>query len=252
MKKQLLILAAITIMVFISCSKEKIETMETSHEEIATKKGGGGAPVNLNKGLEALFRFDGNLEEATGKLKDGVPNVFGADIYTEDRHGNPKSAINFSGRYGIDIFDIPVEMDFTVAAWVQYTPTIAPVLTTYLLKCNMVSPWILQDTTKYWGMISTPMTTGVTSPPLNGKWHHLVATYDGFEIKFYVDGSLVGNHANVAGGVYPPGTTVNYQAGYSTFPGTNIIESLWQGNMDDLRFYTRVLNAIEVQALYNF
>jgi hypothetical protein len=75
MKKQFQILAATFITVaFIPCSKEKPETNETAiNEEVPTKpaEGGGNAsPVSLNKNLEGLYQFDGNLKEQTGKLAD--------------------------------------------------------------------------------------------------------------------------------------------------------------------------------------
>lgn len=254
MKRQFLILAiAFSIVALVSCSKEKIEIQQPNNfEEVATKKpgGGGGIPsLNLTKGLEGWYRFDGNLVEAYGKLKDADPSTPGADIYTEDRKGNPNSAIQFTGRYGIDIFDIPLEIGFTVAAWVKYAPSIAPVQMIHFIISNAVSPGFSQDTTKFWGVVSTPITNGLPSLPLNDKWHHLVAAYDGIDLKFYVDGNYVGSVSNPAGGVYPPGFTVNYQVGYWR-PYTDIL-SVWNGSVDDLRFYTRVLSASEVQALYN-
>ena len=252
MKKQFLILATITTVAFISCSKEKIETQQPGNsEEIATaKKPGGGSPsVNLTKGLEGWYRFDGNLVEAYGKLKDANPSTPGADIYTEDRKGNANSAIQFNGRYGVDIFDIPLEMDFTIAAWVKYAPSIAPVTTNHFIISNAASPGFSQDTTKFLGVVSTPTTNSVPSVALNDKWHHLVATYDGFDLKFYVDGIYVGSISNPVGAVYPPGYTVNYNVGYWNPYGD--ILSVWNGSVDDLRFYTRILSASEVQALYN-
>ena len=95
MKKQLSILVTtFTIVALVSCSKQKIETQQPDNfEEIATaKKPGGNPSVNLTKGLEGWYRFDGNLVEAYGKLKDADPSTPGADIYTEDRKGNANSA----------------------------------------------------------------------------------------------------------------------------------------------------------------
>jgi hypothetical protein len=92
MKKQFQILAATFITVaFISCSKEKPETNETAiNEEVPTKPAGGGgnaSPVSLNKNLEGLYQFDGNLKEQTGKLADAVPTALNTHgvIYTTDR-----------------------------------------------------------------------------------------------------------------------------------------------------------------------
>jgi len=145
----------------------------------------------------------------------------------------------------------PSGENFSVAAWVKYDPSTAPVPTNFFIKSDAVSPWFAQDGSEYKGVISTPNTSNVSSGIIDGHWHYLAATYDGTTLKFYVDGSYMGNSLNNAGGVYPPGFTVNYQVGYTTFPFTKDIASVWYGSVDDLRFYSRVLAATEVQKLYN-
>ena len=256
MKKQILIFATVCItFAFSSCSKEKIKQNEPGNiEEIATKKGGGGSTSSLTKALEGWYRFDGNLVEAYGKLKDAVPTTAGADIYTGDRKGNLNSAIKFNGRYGVLINDIPIEKDFSVSVWAKFDAALTPAGTTnYFLNSanNDICPELAQETASFTGVVSTPTTTGVPSAPLNNDWHHLVATYDGFELRFFVDGNYVGNVMNGAGFVYPAGSTMNYQLGYTTLLGTKDIFSTWFGCVDDLRLYTRVLTAAEVLALYN-
>jgi hypothetical protein len=138
-----------------------------------------------------------------------------------------------------------------VAVWAKYDPSIAPVSTNYFVKSRYLSPDFAQDFNNYWGVISTSSTSGVPSPPMDGNWHHLAATYDGTTLKFYVDGSFVGSSLNqYTGGPYPKGATVDYQAGYTTLIGSQDIFSAWSGSMDDLRFYTRILSDSDVQALY--
>jgi concanavalin A-like lectin/glucanase superfamily protein len=256
MKKQIIILAtAITLLAFLSCSKEKFgtegpngsienaATINPSSQKIA------GPAVSLNKNLEGLFEFDGNLKDKTGKLGDAVASIFGADNYTDDRRGVSQSAIKFNGRYGIDIFKVPLSINTSVAAWVKCDLLAVPI--NYFVTAQFLSPDFAQDNTTYWGVISTAATSGVPSGPMNDQWHHLAATYDGTDLKFYVDGSYVGSSLNkYLGAPYPKGATVNYQAGYTTPPGSKIISSVWHGSLDDLRFYSRVLSAADVQALY--
>ena len=100
-------------------------------------------------------------------------------------------------------------------------------------------------------MISTPGTSGVPSTPMDDQWHHLVATYDGTDLKFYVDGSFVGSSQNkYIGAPYPKGATINSQAGYTTLVGSKDIFSVWYGSMDELRFYARTLSGVDIKALY--
>jgi len=257
MKKQIMILAgAIMPLAFFSCSKEKFETQETnkSMENAAAINTSVQKPesmffVSLNKNLEGLFEFDGNLKDKTGKLGDAVASINGADNYTDDRKGNLNSAIKFNGRYGIDIFKVPLSINTSAAAWVKFDSI--SVSTNYFVRAQWLSPDFVQENNTLWGVISTAATSGVASGPLNDQWHHLVATYDGTDLKFYVDGSYIGTSQNkYPGAPYPKGSTVNYQAGYTTFPGTKTISSVWHGSIDELRFYSRTLSDADVQALY--
>ena len=245
MKKQFQILAATFITIaLISCSKEKVEPEHpVVSEEIASRKGGGNFGQNLSKGLEALYRFDGNLIEATGKLADGVPTLSTAVLYTADRYGAPNNAILFTGRFGVKILNVPCQPSMSVATWIKYSNNPSPLF--HVVNGGSAGPTLSHENDKYLGVISTPATTSVTSPPIDNKWHHLVATYDGTNLRFYVDGNLAGTSFNPVvpwGGSFFP-----YYLSY--FPGSNI---MWQGSMDELRFYSRVLSASDVQALYNF
>jgi hypothetical protein len=95
---------------------------------------------------------------------------------------------------------------------------------------------------EYWAVISTPATTGVASGAMDNNWHHLVATYDATFIKLYVDGIYIGSAVNKS--AVAPGLT-KYRIGYMP-AGVN---SYWQGCIDDLRFYDRVLSATEAKKL---
>ncbi|HJS53998.1 MAG TPA: LamG domain-containing protein [Chitinophagaceae bacterium] len=252
MKKQMIILAAVvTPLAFFSCSKEKIETQQPNDSEPIS--GLAFKPiikpvVDLTKGLSAMYQFDGNLTDNTGQLKDAVANISGADNYTEDRKGNANSAIKFNGRYGLEIFKVPLTLNSTLAAWVKYD-ALSP-STNYFATSQWLMPNFAQDNDNYWGIVSTPVTSGVPSGPMDDNWHHLVATYDGKDVRFYVDGSFIGSSNNPCSIAIPQGSWVNYQVGYRTPQGSKIPTSVWYGRMDDLRFYARVLSAFDILTLY--
>ena len=252
MKKHMIILAAaITPLAFFSCSKEKIETQtdNATPNEFAFK------PVfkpviNLDSGLVGRYEFNGNLKEYAGKLADAVPNFSGYDTYTVDRRGDISSAIKFTGRYGLDISKIPLASTMSVSVWVKYDNTVQS--TNYFLSNFWLSPEFAQDNDNYWGVITTPQTAGVPSGSVDNQWHHLVATYDGKNLNFYVDGSYIGFILNPNQGLpIPQGATIDYEVGYLTANFSKFIVSTWFGSMDDLRFYTRILSAAEVKALYS-
>lgn len=246
MKKQFLILATtITTVAFISCSKGKIETNETSNnEEIATKPGGGGGNYsgNLNKGLICWYRFDGNLVEATGKLAAAVTGpVEGADVYTEDRKGFVNSAIQFNGRYIAYINNVPHSSKMSMAAWVKYDDASAPA--SVFISSQSDGPHFMQVSDQYYGYNNPVGSPYIASGPIDAHWHYLAATIDGTFLKFYVDGNLIGNVASPdveLDGLY------YYVIGYG-----NAIPYYWHGAVDDVRIYSRTLSASEIQSLYN-
>ena len=245
MKKLIIILAvAIVPLAFFSCQKEKVEpqTDNTALNEVALR------PINkpsasLDSGLIGRYEFDGNTKEYSGRLSDAIPSSVGVVKYTVDRKGNANSAIKFT-EYGLDIPKVPLTFNTSVACWVKYDAISASV--NYFVKGDQgIMPDFSQHYDNYWGVVSTPATSGVPSGSLNNQWHHLVATYDGSELKFYVDGSFIGSSLNPCPLALPVGATTHYQLGYWPQVG-----SVWLGCMDDLRFYTRVLSAGDVKVLY--
>lgn len=246
MKKQLLILTTtFTIVVFVSCTKEKIETQQTNNfEEIPTAKGGNGFTPVSNKGLLGRFEFNNNLKDATGQLADGVSTV-NRVLYTEDRKGQANRAIRFNEAYGVDIFNVPAAPDGTVSFWIKYDATMTPEWKTMLLNYTGFHVQQLNSAfvCSHWNGSGMP-DQNVWAWPVNDKWHHIAATHDNNELKFYIDGILIGSSPTPAGGgPFPP--LDNYLVGYGF--GT----LFWKGSMDDLRFYERVLSADEVNTLAN-
>src|SRR5215471_1612732 len=248
MKKHIIIFAAaITTLTFFSCTKEKTGTspMDSSGQpnEIAFKPNPKPI-VNLDSGLVGRYEFDGNLKEYSGILGDAVPNFSGYDTYTVDRKGVTKGAIHFTGRYGVNISKIPLTSNMSVSLWAKYDNTWQP--NNYFLWNFWLSPQFVQFGDNFWGVITTPQTDGVPSGSLNGNWHHLVATYDGKTLMYYVDGKFIGSKLDPNQGLpIPQGAVIDYQAGYQTALGGKVITSTWFGCMDDLRFYTRILSAQE-------
>lgn len=250
MNKKIIVLAvAVMPLAFFSCSKESIES-NSSNKNIENA----GTTNNLNigpgiiyldplkVGLQGRFEFNGNLKDAAGKLVDAVPTVFGATVYATDRKGVANNAIQFNGGYGVDILSVPWQTKMSIAAWVKYSSsTVFPASYFTSPGFGGAGPAFAQLGNQFSGVISTPATTSVSSGPLDNNWHHLVATFDGTFLNFYVDGNFVGSSLNKSPLGY--GLT-KYNIGHKSG------SSFWQGSMDDLRFYSRVLTAADAQKLY--
>lgn len=246
MKKQILIFATITTIVLTSCSKEKIETIETGgNEEIATaKSGSGGSSLTPEKGLLGRYEFNGNLKDTTGKLTNGVPTV-NRVLYTTDRKGAAGKAIKFNGAYGVNIFGVPLDSNMSVSVWVKYDMLPTDYQRQMVTCPHSFSLSQVENTFQaahyYYGggIVLGPL-------PVNNNWHHLAATFDGNNLKFYIDGVLqaMGSSAADSGPIVPKS---DYLLGY----GYNAGYKYWMGSMDDLRFYKKILSDSEVQALKN-
>ncbi|MDO8668626.1 MAG: LamG domain-containing protein [bacterium] len=78
----------------------------------------------------------------------------------------------------------------------------------------------------------------------DNKWHYVVGTYDGSNMRIYVDGV----QKNSVGKTGAMDTT-----GYNFHIGTrSSVPTYFQGLLDDVRIYNRVLSATEITQLYNF
>jgi hypothetical protein len=78
----------------------------------------------------------------------------------------------------------------------------------------------------------------------DGQWHHVAGTYDGSELRLYVDGKLDAS-AKTQG-------TINVNA-YPVYIGENSEHPgrAWHGLIDDVRLYNYALSDAEIKALGN-
>ena len=244
MKKQFLIFATITTIVFTSCSKEKIETPQTNNpEEVATVRnpGGNGLTPVSSKGLLGRFEFNGNLKDATGQLQNGYSNV-NRVLFTADRKGQANSAIRFNAAYGVDITDVPSTPDnASFSVWIKHDTIPASGWISILSTWKGFNLQQMQQIfyCNFWNNIDNQQ--NVSAYPIDKKWHHIAATRDNTSMKLYVDGILIGTSPTPTGAsdyVSHDDYLVGYGGG-----------QYWRGSMDDLRFYARVLSPAEISTL---
>ena len=206
-------------------------------------------------GLVAAFGFEkqesGKVSDDSGNHHDGA--ISGGATLDAGLHG---SAARFNGVDGLisiadaDTLDLSTAM--TLEAWIN--PSTISGWRTALLK------EIPRTATNPGGLsyslyanddeASTPAVTvntggrdekatGLSLLPLNA-WSHLAATYDGEFLQFFVNGELVGRR--------PLSGSLVMTTGALRIGGNDVWGEYFEGLIDDVRIYNRVLSASEIVA----
>jgi hypothetical protein len=83
-----------------------------------------------------------------------------------------------------------------------------------------------------------------TTTPTTGTWYHVVGTYDGTNIKMYVNGKLEDSRATTV----TPGTqTSSFVIGKNAMASNRYLD----GKIDDVRIYNYALSLAQIQKIYN-
>ena len=137
----------------------------------------------------------------------------------------------------------------TLAAWIKtneagngaHHPFVTKGDRTYALKHNASNSieFFIYDPVAKW--IST---TYAVDSSFNDQWHHVAGTYDGADVKLYIDGLPVATTPGVA--------TINNLT-YTVSIGGNSQETdrFYNGAIDEVRIYARALNAAEILQLHD-
>jgi hypothetical protein len=201
-------------------------------------------------GLVGYWKFDDGsgttTVDSSGSGNNGTLN--GGTRWTSGLFG---SALDFDGVN--DYVDcgantsLDITAKVTLSAWVktrdsgnsQYNPFVGKGDTSYALQHqngNNIEFFIYDA-----GAWPYARMTGVTSS-FNGTWHHVAGTYDGSELKVYVDGLLRGTTAHT--GAIATST-------YAVSMGRNSQQTTryYEGLIDEVRIYNRALSASEIAYL---
>jgi hypothetical protein len=189
-------------------------------------------------------------DDATDSLGDYDGTWSGTETYVSSFTGMGKAAsFNGSGSY-INIGTVSVTQDtFSYAAWFNMSGNNA------WQAMSLVGPndWnmghgeivIVADNSypyyvrwNAYGLTDAPVDSGRIIS--DGEWHHAVVTYDGESSTLYVDGELIGSQAAV--GVWNG-------PWYLGYIGAFIGERHFNGLIDDVRIYSRVLTEEEIAEL---
>jgi len=222
-----------------------------SEPEVMYLAGKRATPVDPGtNGLVAYYALENNTDDSSGNELHGT--IFGEPTYVEGPPGYG-TAMAFDGvddyvDFGNDpLFDITEQV--TLALWVntqdigtlQDNPWLGKGDTSYMIKGyregNQIEFFVYDSG---WQVLH-----GDVGDSFNGVWHHAAGTYDGNQLKLYVDGEL-NVTSDYVGGIAP--STYNVAMGTNTEASGRFSESI----MDEAVIYNRTLSAGEVRYLAGF
>ena len=219
------------------------------------------AQVDLNDQLVAWYPFDGTVTDASGNGFDGqAANV----ASVANRSGEPGKALSFNGTNS-QIFipggfsDLALPVSF--AGWLNKSSAFPSSLTAVFSSSDSPTQYtgffvsfdaLGRVSMQYGdggepGVASRKGVSGISAFP-EDQWVHVVATIiSETEMALYIDGQPVPFDIIGEGGSAMVNSAFdakfgNYELGVGASP--------FAGSMDDVRIYSRALNALEVLALY--
>ena len=203
-----------------------------------------GAGIQPPTGMVGWWPGDGNTIDVVGG-NAGV--LSGNASFTGGMVGQ---AFSFDGT-GDSVFvghDPSLDLNqFTFDAWVKpgrLPEGIFQAIITKNINPRPPSLWLSEDKVQVWfGPGSTLRATSVTGLTLD-TWHHLAATYDGSDVKIYIDGAL---DISVPVAVTPATNTQPLRFAVAR----DGVGASFQGLIDEVEIFNRALSAAEVRAIFD-
>lgn len=220
-----LVVALLSIIAY-SCSKEENEEEEKGI-------------YYPEDGLVSYFKFENNLSDELGNTPDGVnsnnsPYIDGVD----------GKAIDFNGVDQKAVFDRKTYRNgnsFSISFWFKKADTLG---VRYAIECSDFI-FATNDDDAILNITSTTASNkNARGVYKYGEWTHFVGTYDGNDIKAYINGELK-ETTNYIGEI--DDTDVDLALAYRYRGST----TYWKGSFDELFIYNRVLTESEVSGMFN-
>lgn len=201
------------------------------------------APVG-SVGLVAAYAFNEGIG-STSSDRSGFNNtatLAGATWVTQGRFG---SAVSFNGTSSmVTVPDSPslrLTSAMTLEAWVfptavptRWTDVIMKGSDNYFLEATSPQGVLPAAGSSLTGPLFGPSTLQVNN------WAHLAATYDGAQLRLYVNGVQVNSRAHTG--------NLPTSSGPLSFGGDPVFGQFFPGRIDEIRIYDRALSAAEIQS----
>lgn len=187
-------------------------------------------------GLVSYFKFDGNLKDEKSNTPEGSNN--GSAPFIAGKVGQAISVNGIDQHIEFDRKTFKNGNNISVAFWFK-KKTIDKL---FLIVCDdfAVSMSDNPDVLRAGFSISVPSTNSAYGNYTTDVWIHYVGTYDGTNIKVYINGILQQT-------THHPG---NISAIFETFKIGKFGSYYCSGSVDELLIYNKTLTQTEVNQLY--
>lgn len=189
--------------------------------------------------LLVLLFLVGILERSDAVTQKGLVAYYPLDVNVNNRFNQPSKSQYFDGLYEFTVIDQDEFITgnlLTVSFWLK--PSNTTKKQQFFMQCSDFAIWQYKD--KIGIAISHPATKSASGKiPAFDQWTHFLGTFDGSYIRTYINGEL-------ADTTYHPGTISDTNQKL-TIGFAHL--SYWEGTLDDLRIYDRVLHRDEIKDL---
>lgn len=193
------------------------------------------------EGLISYFNFDDNLKDQSGNTNDGIGT--GNPVFVL---GKRSKAISFNGiNQSVNFVKKQFEpsTQLSVALWFKTNDS----FNSYFFGGNKFVSFfgLFIESAGNIGLAIDLQGGGTNNAKASfnsNQWTHFVGTYDGTDIKVYIDGVLKATTNS-------PGIIKGYVEEFTL--GAINGQNYWNGDVDDLFIYHKALTQAEVTQLYN-
>jgi hypothetical protein len=194
--------------------------------------------IAVRDGLLSYYTFDGgNANDIIGSFNG---NNFGVTFNNQTPNGAGLSAVfNGTSSY-IHVVQTRTYSELTINLWIKSTDADAGLVGAKNTFGSSLSGLNIAQGKLY---TSSSFTNSLANNLLNGQWHML--TYMCCDGRYYIDGVLQESLS---------GHTTQFndnQTMFGTYNPTFGLPVFLAGNLDNIRFYTRILSQVEIQQIYN-
>lgn len=235
-------------------ASELAEQFKSSGSQINLQTTPTSGIANLNSGLRAYWPLNGNTKDATPYGNNGIASNV---TLVADRNGRADSAYRFTPTPA-SVIAIPTNStqdlagDLTVSAWVKpstWQQDYARIIHKYngATYINYMLAYDVTATKRMRFIIdvdsgSRKILVSSTAIADTNKWYHLVGVRSGSTMSLYIDGVLEASDGAVTGNNRLAPASDLYIGGGAG--------NSFNGDIDDVRLYSRAFSAADVAALY--